>query len=150
MQLLEQLMIGGVMIMITFVFQAICFDFIIKRMPLVERGAIRLFRPIWKSCVFIVIISSICSVMIFEIWMWALFYMTIDVLPDLETALYFSNSAFTTVGFGDVYLGKDWRMISSIEAMNGFLLFGWSTAFIWEMVTHIYHKEGSALERKTR
>lgn len=150
MGLFFQLFIGGIIIMITFIFQAICFDFIIKRMPFVKRIAIRFAKPIWKSCVFTVIISAICTIIILEIWFWALFYLAIDVMGDLESALYFSTSAFTTVGFGDIYLEKDWRMISAIESMNGFLLFGWSTAFIWEMVTHIYHKEGSALERKTR
>lgn len=65
-----------------------------------------------------------------EIWLYALVYLAVGAFDALEPALYFSTSAFTTVGFGDVYLGEDWRMLSAAEAMNGFLLIGWSTAFL--------------------
>jgi len=65
-----------------------------------------------------------------EIWMYALTYLGIGALSGLETALYYSTSAFTTVGFGDVELTKDWRMLGAVESMNGFLLIGWSTAFL--------------------
>ncbi len=65
-----------------------------------------------------------------EIWLYALAYLAVGAFDALEPALYFSTSAFTTVGIGDVYLGEDWRMLSAAEAMNGFLLIGWSTAFL--------------------
>lgn len=65
-----------------------------------------------------------------EIWMYALAYLSIGALSGLEPALYYSTSAFTTVGFGDVELTRDWRMLGAVESMNGFLLIGWSTAFL--------------------
>jgi hypothetical protein len=68
-----------------------------------------------------VVTLSVSFTLIAEIWIWAIFYLLIHVVPDLETALYFSTTSFTTVGFGDIILGKDWRLISSIESMNGFL-----------------------------
>ena len=73
-----------------------------------------------------------------QIWLWALLYIVIDAWPDLETALYFSTSTFTTVGFGDLYLGKNWRLLSSFQSANGFILFGWSTAFIFEVMSRLY------------
>ena len=48
----------------------------------------------------------------------------------IEPALYFSTSTFTTVGFGDLVLAEDWRMLAAAESANGFLLIGWSTAFL--------------------
>lgn len=65
-----------------------------------------------------------------EIWVYAIAYYFIDAVSDFETALYFSTSAFSTVGFGDVTLGEDWRMLGAVESVNGFLLIGWSTAFL--------------------
>lgn len=51
-------------------------------------------------------------------------------LPDWETALYFSTATFSTLGFGDVVLAKNWRLFGSFEGVNGFLLIGWSTAYL--------------------
>ena len=58
------------------------------------------------------------------------FTVVAGAIPDLETALYFSTASFTTIGYGDVVLGPDWRLIGAIEGANGLLLFGWSTAFL--------------------
>lgn len=91
-----------------------------------------------KTAIMVITVLYIFLAHVAQIWVWALCYMELGVLQDLESALYFSTSSFTTVGFGDVYLGKDWRLLSSFEAANGFILFGWSTAFIFEVMTKIY------------
>ena len=65
-----------------------------------------------------------------EIWLYAGLYLLASALPDLETALYFSTASFTTVGYGDIVLAPDWRIVGAIESANGLLLFGWSTAFL--------------------
>lgn len=41
---------------------------------------------------------------------------------------------FTTVGYGDVTLSPDWRLLSGLTAANGFISFGWSTAYMVELV----------------
>ena len=46
------------------------------------------------------------------------------------------GSIFT--GFGDVVLDEKWRLISSFQSANGFILFGWSTAFIFEIMSSRY------------
>lgn len=80
---------------------------------------------------------------IVQIWLWALLFLYLEpnILHNLETALYFSTSSFTTVGFGDVFLDEEWRLLSSFEAANGFILFGWSTAFIFEIISKLYKDE---------
>lgn len=65
-----------------------------------------------------------------QIWIYALTYLALGEFGDVETALYFATSAFTTVGFGDVVISEKWRMLSAAESANGFLLIGWSTAFL--------------------
>lgn len=76
-----------------------------------------------------------------QIWLWAVFYIGIGEISDIETALYFSTTTFTTVGYGDVILDKDWRLVSSFQSANGFILFGWSTAFIFEVMSKLYQKD---------
>ena len=65
-----------------------------------------------------------------EVLLFAGVYMMLGEFSGIEEALYFSASTFTTVGFGDLYLESPWRMLAAMESMNGFLLIGWSTAFL--------------------
>lgn len=142
--MITQLTVGGIIIAVTVLFQAISFDLIIRKARWMERF-LKNAHTFRKAFLLTIIVLTVCCVLIVEIWVWALFYLAVDALPDLETALYFSTSAFTTVGYGDVVLGQDWRMLSSIEATSGFLLFGWSAAFIFEIVSKVYLREGEEL-----
>jgi len=72
-----------------------------------------------------------------EIWLWALVYLAIGVLGDLEQALYFSISTYVTIGYGDVVLGKGARVLGAIEGASGIILIGWSTAFFFSVVDRL-------------
>ena len=83
---------------------------------------------------------------VLEAWLWALLYLfhpLVSTLPDLETAFYFSMVTFTTLGFGDVVLTGQWRTLASIQAANGVIIFGWTTALIFYFIQQIYKEESS-------
>ena len=65
-----------------------------------------------------------------EITIFAIFYMGVGALQTLEEALYYSASAYATLGRTADYFPPEWRLLGAIEALVGFLLIGWSTAFI--------------------
>ena len=65
----------------------------------------------------------------FEIFVFALFYMQVSAL-NLEEALFYSASAYATLGRTADYFPPDWRLVGAIEALIGFILIGWSTAFM--------------------
>ncbi len=65
-----------------------------------------------------------------EIWAYAGLYISLREFADLESALYFSTTSFSTLGYGDLTLGHAHRLLGAIEGINGFLLIGWSTAFL--------------------
>ena len=72
-----------------------------------------------------------------EVTIWAVSYMLIlpeGQLADFEEALYFSLITFTTVGYGDITLETDQRLLSGIEGLNGILLVGWSTAMLFAVL----------------
>ena len=72
-----------------------------------------------------------------EIMVWAGVYKVLvpaAELADFETAVYFSFVTFTTLGYGDITLSDGWRMLSGIQALNGILLAGWSTALMFAVV----------------
>ena len=81
---------------------------------------------------------------VIEAWVWALLYLyhpLITTLPDPETAYYFSMVTFTTLGYGDVVLIGNWRTLASIQAANGVIVFGWTTALIFVFIQRVYSKE---------
>jgi voltage-gated potassium channel Kch len=59
-------------------------------------------------------------------------------LPSFEEALYFSTVTFTTVGYGDIILGREWRQLATFEAANGWIIFGWATALIMTVIQRLY------------
>jgi hypothetical protein len=65
-----------------------------------------------------------------EIWVYAILFLGLGQFQDLETALYFSTASFSTIGYGDVVIDHQHRLVAAIEGANGFLLIGWSTAFL--------------------
>ena len=71
------------------------------------------------------------------IWIWAIGFWCMGILPTLEEALYFSMVAFTTLGLGDVTLPQNWRLLSGMIAANGLVLFGLNTAFLIEILHRI-------------
>src|SRR5689334_22917564 len=62
-----------------------------------------------------------------EASIWAVFYVAVGAMPDLDTALYFSLTSYTTLGYGDVVLPPSWRLLGPFEGAVGILMFGWST-----------------------
>ena len=69
-----------------------------------------------------------------EIGMFALFYLGVGAIRDFEQALYFSTSAYATLGHPDVDFPVEWRLVGAVEGLAGFVLIGWSTAvFVTDM-----------------
>ncbi len=90
------------------------------------------FESINSRALAVVIFSGlfVLVVHVAEIWIWAIAFYVLGALPDIETALYFSTSTATTVGYGDMVLESHWRLFGSFEAMAGMIVFGISTAFL--------------------
>jgi hypothetical protein len=85
------------------------------------------------------------SLHIIEILIWALAYrliLPVDELQNLEAAFYFSAVTFTTLGYGDITLNTDWRILSGLQAINGILLIGWSTALLFAVLQRTWHRPG--------
>lgn len=72
-----------------------------------------------------------------EIWVYAFAYRFLGILPDLEQALYFSTSSYSTLGEAGAALPPEWRVLGALEGTNGMLLIGWSTAFLFQVISHL-------------
>lgn len=69
-----------------------------------------------------------------EIVVWSLAYAAVGAAPEDSDLLYFAFVNYTTLGYGDVTPVKEWRLIGPMTAMNGILMFGWSTALLFEVL----------------
>jgi hypothetical protein len=68
-----------------------------------------------------------------EVGVWALVYRLVNLVP-VGDGFYFAFVNYTTLGYGDILPAPEWRMLGPITAMNGVLMFGWSTAVIFEVL----------------
>jgi small-conductance mechanosensitive channel len=75
---------------------------------------------------------------ILDVTLWATFYYVSGALPSFQEALYFSTVTFTTVGYGDIVLNREWRQLATFEAINGWIIFGWATALIMAVIQRLY------------
>jgi Ion channel len=69
-----------------------------------------------------------------EVFVWALADVAIGVAPVGSDLLYFAFVNYTTLGYGDITPVQEWRLIGPMTAMNGILMFGWSTALLFEVL----------------
>ena len=69
-----------------------------------------------------------------EVIVWSLAYAIVDAVPAGADRVYFAFVNYTTLGYGDVIPVKRWQLLGPMTAMNGVLLFGWSTAVIFEVL----------------
>jgi hypothetical protein len=75
---------------------------------------------------------------ILEIVMFAVFYLSVDTnIPDFASALYYSASAYATLGTTDARIPSQWELIGALEALIGFVLIGWSTAFVARVMSKL-------------
>jgi hypothetical protein len=143
MSLFMQLIVGGMMIGITVMMHAIALDFIIKKAHFAEAITKAIFKSSWRPVMASIIVVSAFASHIVQIWSWAFVYVVVGAQPltNFSETLYFATVTYTTLGYGDLTLEPSFRMLSAVEGANGFLLFGWTTAFIFEVISKLYEEE---------
>jgi hypothetical protein len=144
--LLLQFIFGIMLVLTTVIIHAF---FLTGTFSLIEKISPKILKMSERFSFTIIMAIAVLTVFcghIVEIWIWAAFYICLNEFNSFSEALYFSASAFTTVGYGDVILSEKWRLIGSFQAANGFMLFGWSTAFVFEIMSTLY--KGKRIRKK--
>lgn len=133
----EELLISGAMIAATVFFHAV----IISATAAVFRattsrvwGPMRFVRDSAMLTALSLILMAAHAVVI---WGWAELFVRLGALPNLEEALYFSSVSYTTLGFGDLLLPGEWRLLAGAIAADGLLLFGLSAAVLLETAARL-------------
>lgn len=70
-------------------------------------------------------------------WLWSGIYIILGAFESLEPALYFSVVTFTTLGYGDITLNAEWRLLASLTAVNGLIIVGLNTGVLVDTISKI-------------
>jgi uncharacterized membrane protein YedE/YeeE len=87
--------------------------------------------------------------MTIAVWTWAFTFMALGVFDALETSVYFALVAFTTLGFGDILLPVEWRLLGGMAALNGLLNIGLVTAAMVETLRQLRLQQIAIQDRDT-
>jgi hypothetical protein len=79
-------------------------------------------------------VSVLMAAHVTEVLVWSFAYGLMGAALADADLVYFAFVNYTTLGYGDITPVASWRLIGPMTAMNGVLLFGWSTAVIFEVL----------------
>ena len=127
-------------------------------MTLIVRVAVRMIRGgssppgFTKSTALMSIVTLITAIAhLTQIALWAVAFLMCGQFSDFETAFYYSAQNFTALGYGDLLPSEQWRLLGPLEAVNGVLAFGLSTALLFAILNrlianHIRAEIGNRIE----
>ena len=92
----------------------------------------------WKNVAIMIVITLVMAAAhLMEIVLWATAFRASSEISTFEKAFYFSAQNYTTLGYGDILLSDRWRLLGPLEAINGLLLFGLSTAVMFAALSRL-------------
>ena len=106
-------------------------DRVVLELPLLLRARRSEFVLALLMIVTVLLLTVLHAV---EASAWAGAYVALGARADFASAMLYSLSAMTTYGHADVFLAKHWQLMGGIEALNGMMLFGLSTAFLFAVL----------------
>ena len=128
--MLVQVLIGSALILVTTLIHAGGMSVALRWLTMTYAKRLHL-ASFWKrSLVVAALVLSLFVATFLEASLWAATYVVLGAIPDFEEALYFSTVTYTTLGYGDIVLDDRWRLLSSVEAANGLIIFAWTTALV--------------------
>jgi voltage-gated potassium channel len=99
-------------------------------------GEIHKLGPFHAAGLVVRLTTAVVALQALNILLWATCYRWL-CFPSWESALYFSASSYATVGYGDVVLPREWRMLGPLESIIGVLMCGISVSFLYAVVTRL-------------
>jgi len=124
-----QFAVGAVCCLINIAIHAAIMAWVVTASRATARlGAARHHIAVMSATVLVLLIAHAL-----EVGVWAIVYRLVNLVP-VGDGFYFAFVNYTTLGYGDILPAPEWRMLGPITAMNGVLMFGWSTAVIFEVL----------------
>lgn len=113
-------------------------------MALIVHLVVRLIRSGYtglefgKNVLVMMIVSLVTAAThLIQIALWAVALLLSGEISTFETAFYYSAENYTALGYGDIILSEQWRLLGPLEAINGLLLFGLSTGVMFAVMNRM-------------
>jgi hypothetical protein len=132
--MLGQFLVGGIVSACNITIHALVMTAIVRVAQAVATRKNTLHPSLLLVCIMIATVLVLMAAHASEVIVWSLAYLIVEAAPSGSNLVYFAFVNYTTLGYGDVIPTKDWQLLGPITAMNGVLLFGWSTAVIFEVL----------------
>lgn len=129
--MLIQLLVGAAVSALNIIIHA---SMTVITIPIVRSAGLRRGSRVSLDLAVVMIAISLLlmSAHMGEVFVWSLAYAITNAAPEDANLAYFAFVNYTTLGYGDVTPLPGWRLLGPMTAMNGVLMFGWSTALIFE------------------
>ena len=131
--MLQQFLVGGGISLVNITIHALVMTMVV-RVAQSAAGKEKLHPSLSLIAVMIPTVSVLMVTHTLEVIVWSLAYSMVEAAPADSDLAYFAFVNYTTLGYGDVVPVERWRLLGPITAMNGVLLFGWSTEVIFEVL----------------
>jgi Ion channel len=124
-----------------FLVSLVCFAMTTTLIVNLSLHLIRTALGFWRSVAVMMIVSLITAgAHLIEIAVWAVVYLLCGEVAGFHQAFYCSAQNYTALGYGDVHLSERWQLLGPLEAVNGLLLFGLSTAMMFAVLSNLIAK----------
>jgi hypothetical protein len=131
--MLRQLIFGGAVSLGNIAVHAATMMVIIRSKDVIH-GNVPTHPALRLVAIMIATVSMLMVAHLVEVAIWAMAYSLMGATPQGTENLYFAFVNYTTLGYGDIIPVARWRLLGPLTAMNGVLLFGWSTAVIYHVL----------------
>jgi len=139
---IDQFAIGAVLLVLTTVIHAVCMAIAIRTARGVHAERWGFHWVLTATILTAGLVLMMFTASILEAGMYAVTYVQLGAIGSFEPAMYFSIVTFTTLGYGDVLVAEEWRILAATEAANGIIMFGWTTALIVNFVGKVREQLG--------
>lgn len=139
--MLLQIVIAAVLLCCSLLAFGLAMQLVLRMLvPLIRSGHHAL--GYWKGTAVMAVVTLIMAAThLIQIAIWAAALLLCGRLPDFETALYLSAQNYTAIGYGDIQLSQQWRLLGPLEAINGLVFFGVSTAVLFAILNQLIRLE---------
>jgi len=105
-----------------------------------ERRRGRVGASFWVDVAIVAVaMSAALAAHLVEIGLWAVLFVICGEFPEFGAAFYHSGVNYTTLGYGDVIMTRSWKLLGPLEAANGMLMFGVTTAIIFAVIQRLLY-----------
>ncbi len=135
--MLSALFLGTGLLLISLLSFAVAIALVVSLMSRVIRTSYS-GESFWKNVAIMIAITFVMAAThLMEIALWAGAFRASNEISTFEKAFYFSAQNYTSLGYGDIVLSDRWRLLGPLEAINGLMMFGLSTAVMFAALNRL-------------